>query len=123
MSEDKIDSPSVTEEKSSWLRIFGSFWFADLLFVSIHQLIAPIPFSPNATLPLNVMRVIVAGTALYLAAFVAGMVLALIISLFTKEFGKEYRLITWVRALKLSSLPAAYLLYIAFLSRHHTLVS
>jgi hypothetical protein len=69
------------------------------------------------------MTVISAFTGLYLAAFIVGMVLALIFGLLKKETGKEYRAITWMRALIFSSFPAVFLLYVSWWGRYHAVVN
>jgi phosphoglycerol transferase MdoB-like AlkP superfamily enzyme len=114
---DILNAAAENPPKAWKLPYLGLFLLIDAIFISILQIINPIPFLPTSSFALNVMTVIVAFTTLYLIAFVIGMILSLIYSLLKKQTGERYRYIIWIRALVFSSLPAAFVIYVHFMGR------
>ena len=114
---DTLNTPADAQPNAWKLRYFGLFLLIDAIFISILEIINPLPLSANYSYPLKVVTVIVVFTGQYLVAFVIGMLLALVCALLMKQIGKEYRYITWTRALAFSLLPTAFIIYVNWLSR------
>src|SRR5437762_4453740 len=96
------------------LAFFGLFLLADAVFVGIHQALGVLPLSSIYSQTQRVFLYTVVYSGQFLAAFAVGMVLSLVYGLFAGQRGSAYRRVTWMRALAIALLPAAFVVYIAW---------
>jgi len=102
------------------LAFFGLFLLTDAVFVGIHQALGVLPLSSIYSQTQRVFLYTVVYSGQFLAAFAVGMVLSLVYGLFAGQRGSAYRRVTWMRALAIALLPAAFVVYIAWWGVRHS---